>query len=58
MVIASQSFKIKLNKFSLFSFFVCVLNLILVITFFCRNVVWFYVFFEASLVPTLALILG
>nr|YP_009417598.1 NADH dehydrogenase subunit 4 [Steromphala umbilicaris]AQD17678.1 NADH dehydrogenase subunit 4 [Steromphala umbilicaris] len=58
MVIASQSFKIKFNKPSLFCFFVCVLNLILVITFFCSNVVWFYVFFEASLVPTLALILG
>nr|QGW36202.1 NADH dehydrogenase subunit 4 [Monodonta labio] len=58
MVLASQSVKIKKNKFSLFCFFVCVLNLILVMTFFCINVIWFYVFFEASLVPTLALILG
>lgn len=58
MVIARQSFKIKLNKPSLFCFFICLLNFILVVTFFCRNVVWFYIFFEASLVPTLALILG
>lgn len=58
IVLASQSVKIKKNKFSLFCFFVCVLNLILVMTFFCINVIWFYVFFEASLVPTLALILG
>nr|YP_009318355.1 NADH dehydrogenase subunit 4 [Stomatella planulata]AOZ71836.1 NADH dehydrogenase subunit 4 [Stomatella planulata] len=58
MLIASQSVKSKKNKSCLFSFFVCFLNLVLVLTFFSSNIIWFYVFFEASLVPTLALILG
>ncbi len=59
ILIASQKgVKTGLNKFSLFSGCVCVLNLILVVSFFCVDIVWFYVFFEASLVPTLFLILG
>nr|YP_009572104.1 NADH dehydrogenase subunit 4 [Umbonium thomasi]QBI37691.1 NADH dehydrogenase subunit 4 [Umbonium thomasi] len=58
MIIASQGVKISGNKSSLFCFMVCALNLILVMTFFCSNVLWFYVFFEASLIPTLGLILG
>nr|YP_005351154.1 NADH dehydrogenase subunit 4 [Tegula brunnea]AFB78104.1 NADH dehydrogenase subunit 4 [Tegula brunnea] len=59
MVVASQSgVKAKDNKFSMFSGCVCVLNVILVMTFFSCDIVWFYVFFEASLIPTLILILG
>nr|YP_010577071.1 NADH dehydrogenase subunit 4 [Tristichotrochus unicus]UZN92189.1 NADH dehydrogenase subunit 4 [Tristichotrochus unicus] len=58
MVVASQAVKIKCNQYNVFTLYICVLNLILVMTFFCANVIWFYVFFEASLVPTLFLILG
>nr|YP_009318368.1 NADH dehydrogenase subunit 4 [Omphalius nigerrimus]AOZ71849.1 NADH dehydrogenase subunit 4 [Omphalius nigerrimus] len=59
MVVASQSgVKVKNNKFSMFSGCVCILNIILVMTFFSCDIVWFYVFFEASLIPTLILILG
>lgn len=59
MVVASQrGVKVKNNKFSMFRGCVCILNIILVITFFSCDIVWFYVFFEASLIPTLILILG
>ena len=58
IIIARQNIKIKNNRFLIFSFFICVLNSILIITFFCSNIIWFYVFFETSLIPTLALILG
>nr|QIQ23128.1 NADH dehydrogenase subunit 4 [Rochia nilotica] len=59
MLMASQgSVKMKNNKFNIFSISVCILNLILILTFFSSNIIWFYVFFEASLIPTLILILG
>nr|YP_009306159.1 NADH dehydrogenase subunit 4 [Haliotis iris]AOP04365.1 NADH dehydrogenase subunit 4 [Haliotis iris] len=59
MLIASQgSVKSGLNKYSLFSGCVCALNFILMVSFFCVDIVWFYVFFEASLIPTFILILG
>jgi NADH-ubiquinone oxidoreductase chain 4 len=46
------------NKANAFSFFICLLNLVLTLTFFSRNIIWFYIFFELALVPTLVLILG
>nr|AHA84997.1 NADH dehydrogenase subunit 4 [Lunella aff. cinerea STW-2013] len=59
MIIASQTgIKGKMNKPSSFTFCISTLNLILTITFFSSNVLWFYVFFEASLIPTLILILS
>nr|YP_009434649.1 NADH dehydrogenase subunit 4 [Tectus pyramis]ATF29381.1 NADH dehydrogenase subunit 4 [Tectus pyramis] len=59
MVVASQSsVKVKRNKMNMFTFCICSLNLMLVMTFFSCNVIWFYVFFEASLIPTLMLILA
>nr|YP_009318316.1 NADH dehydrogenase subunit 4 [Astralium haematragum]AOZ71797.1 NADH dehydrogenase subunit 4 [Astralium haematragum] len=59
MMMASQSgVKMKQNKSNMFSLCICILNLILVMTFFSCNVIWFYIFFEASLIPTLILILG
>nr|DBA44231.1 TPA_asm: NADH dehydrogenase subunit 4 [Cyathermia naticoides] len=59
MLLAShKSVKIANNSSHLFSFFVCLLNLVLMMTFLCSNIMWFYVFFELSLVPTLILILG
>nr|QYF08446.1 NADH dehydrogenase subunit 4 [Lunella correensis] len=59
MMMASQSaVKMKNNKSSLFTLSICTLNLILIMTFFSSNAMWFYIFFEASLIPTLILILG
>nr|YP_009231988.1 NADH dehydrogenase subunit 4 [Tegula lividomaculata]AMA07349.1 NADH dehydrogenase subunit 4 [Tegula lividomaculata] len=59
MVMASQSgVKMKSNKALLFSSCICVLNFILIMTFYLCDIIWFYVFFEASLIPTLILILG
>nr|BDA99921.1 NADH dehydrogenase subunit 4 [Pirenella pupiformis] len=59
MKIASQSsVKTANNKVFSFSFFVLFLNLVLVITFLLSSVMSFYFMFEASLIPTLLLILG
>nr|YP_010281935.1 NADH dehydrogenase subunit 4 [Turbo cornutus]UKH51314.1 NADH dehydrogenase subunit 4 [Turbo cornutus] len=59
MMMASQlGVKSKDNKLTSFSSCICLLNLILIMTFFSSNIIWFYVFFEASLIPTLVLILG
>nr|QTT61338.1 NADH dehydrogenase subunit 4 [Tritia neritea] len=59
MMLASQnSVKISKNNYILFSMFVLALNLILVITFLSSSILIFYFLFEASLIPTLLLILG
>nr|QTT61169.1 NADH dehydrogenase subunit 4 [Tritia sp. e LAG-2017] len=59
MMLASQnSVKISKNNYFLFSTFVLVLNLILVTTFLSSSILVFYFLFEASLIPTLLLILG
>nr|YP_009169455.1 NADH dehydrogenase subunit 4 [Galeodea echinophora]AKL90652.1 NADH dehydrogenase subunit 4 [Galeodea echinophora] len=59
MMLASQnSVKINNNKSSIFSIFLLSLNLILVTTFLVSNSILFYFLFEASLIPTLLLILG
>nr|AOV83579.1 NADH dehydrogenase subunit 4 [Phasianella australis] len=59
MLLASQnSVKTNKNKSNPFSLVVSLLNLILMLTFFSANIYWFYIFFEASLIPTMALILG
>nr|QTT61273.1 NADH dehydrogenase subunit 4 [Tritia elata] len=59
MMLASQnSVKISKNNYLLFSMFVLALNLILVVTFLCSSILIFYFLFEASLIPTLLLILG
>lgn len=58
-MLASQlSVKKNKNHSSYFSLLVISLNLILIITFIISNPTWFYIFFEASLIPTLFLILG
>jgi NADH-ubiquinone oxidoreductase chain 4 len=46
------------NNFNLFILFVISLNVILIIAFSTSNLFSFYLFFEASLIPTLFLILG
>nr|QBC73215.1 NADH dehydrogenase subunit 4 [Pseudococculinidae sp. MNHN-IM-2013-40847] len=58
-LLASQtSVKKSNNKSSYFSLLVISLNLILTLTFMLSNPIWFYMLFEASLIPTLFLILG
>nr|YP_009509746.1 NADH dehydrogenase subunit 4 [Aeneator elegans]AXF46362.1 NADH dehydrogenase subunit 4 [Aeneator elegans] len=59
MMMASQnSVKILSNNYVMFSMFLLLLNLILVTTFLCSSSLLFYFLFEASLIPTLLLILG
>nr|QFG38951.1 NADH dehydrogenase subunit 4 [Cominella virgata brookesi] len=59
MMMASQnSVKVSNNNSSMFSVFVLMLNFILVTTFLCSSSLVFYFLFEASLIPTLLLILG
>lgn len=59
MIIARQRrVKITDNSQKLFSWLVLRLNLILVLAFCLRRIIHFYFFFEASLIPTLLLILG
>jgi NADH-ubiquinone oxidoreductase chain 4 len=54
------SFKILIGKeiFSLFNFLVIILIFILLLTFSVGEYLYFYFFFEASLIPTLIIILG
>nr|YP_010713649.1 NADH dehydrogenase subunit 4 [Erronea caurica]WDA98781.1 NADH dehydrogenase subunit 4 [Erronea caurica] len=59
MMIASQhSVKGSNNNYNLFVMFLVTLNLILVLTFMSSSILSFYFLFEASLIPTLLLILG
>nr|QTT61104.1 NADH dehydrogenase subunit 4 [Tritia tingitana] len=59
MMLASQnSVKISKNNYFLFSMFLLTLNLILIMTFLSSSILIFYFLFEASLIPTLLLILG
>nr|YP_010546330.1 NADH dehydrogenase subunit 4 [Clithon oualaniense]UYI29846.1 NADH dehydrogenase subunit 4 [Clithon oualaniense] len=59
MMIASQSSVLATNnKVNYFSFLIAFLNLVLLIVFMSSNLIWFYFSFEASLIPTLVLILG
>nr|QNN85792.1 NADH dehydrogenase subunit 4 [Euspira gilva] len=59
MMLASQtSIKIKKNNDLMFCTFLFLLTLILIIAFSMTSIMHFYFFFEASLIPTLMLILG
>nr|YP_010891536.1 NADH dehydrogenase subunit 4 [Desbruyeresia armata]WJK73072.1 NADH dehydrogenase subunit 4 [Desbruyeresia armata] len=59
MMMASQtSVKVFNNNPMLFSMLLLTLNLILIITFSLSSIMYFYFFFEASLIPTLMIILG
>nr|YP_009255709.1 NADH dehydrogenase subunit 4 [Tylomelania sarasinorum]AND97143.1 NADH dehydrogenase subunit 4 [Tylomelania sarasinorum] len=59
MLIASQnSVMVTKNNFTMFYLFVLILNFILVMTFSVSSILLFYFMFEASLIPTLLLILG
>nr|AXA45291.1 NADH dehydrogenase subunit 4 [Splendrillia sp. 2 MNHN IM 2013-9750] len=58
MLASQQSVKINNNNYHMFSNVVLTLNLILIITFMCSSSLLFYFMFEASLIPTLMLILG
>jgi len=59
ILLASQnSVKIKKNKRHLFTTFLIILSFILMLAFTVVNIIHFYFIFEASLIPTLILILG
>nr|AKL90673.2 NADH dehydrogenase subunit 4 [Columbella adansoni] len=59
MMLASQySVKSSENSYNLFSTFLLILNFVLVLTFLSSSSISFYFLFEASLIPTLLLILG
>ena len=59
MILARQS-RVKLanNKKNLFSFFLLTLTYVLLVAFSVSRVIHFYFMFEASLIPTLILVLG
>nr|QBM10934.1 NADH dehydrogenase subunit 4 [Onustus exutus] len=58
MIASQNSIKSAKNSFNKFSILLLLLNLILLISFYSSSVIVFYFFFEASLIPTLLLILG
>nr|QCF45687.1 NADH dehydrogenase subunit 4 [Pomacea maculata] len=59
MLLASQfDIKISMNSSTKFSLYILTLNLALVMAFSMTNTLMFYFMFEASLIPTLMLILG
>lgn len=58
MLASQYSVKRRNNRFNIFSIFLLCLNFILIITFLTSRRLIFYFLFEASLIPTLLLILG
>ncbi len=58
IIIARQKIFITQNKESFFFFFVIMLSIILILRFSFSNFLLFYIIFEASLIPTLFIILG
>nr|QFG38903.1 NADH dehydrogenase subunit 4 [Colus islandicus] len=58
MMASQQSVKTVDNNYLMFSSFLVLLNFILIATFLCSSSLLFYFLFEASLIPTLLLILG
>nr|YP_009170511.1 NADH dehydrogenase subunit 4 [Loliolus beka]ALE33715.1 NADH dehydrogenase subunit 4 [Loliolus beka] len=59
MFLASiYSVKFMNNKSLLFSFVVVVLSMVVIMYFLCSHIMYFYIFFEISLIPTLMLIIG
>lgn len=58
IIISRQNILNRKNKPKLFIFIILTLNLILTLTFSINNIITFYIIFEASLIPTLLLILG
>lgn len=58
IIIARQKFMLSRTKPIAFIFMVTSLTLVLIIAFYSSSLIVFYIFFEASLIPTLLLILG
>nr|YP_009378330.1 NADH dehydrogenase subunit 4 [Petrasma pervernicosa]ARH10762.1 NADH dehydrogenase subunit 4 [Petrasma pervernicosa] len=58
MILASYKIKNLNNSPNFFTIIVLLLNLSLLLSFSMSNMIWFYVFFELSLIPTLILILS
>lgn len=55
---SQQNVKISNNSPQIFIYFLLLLNTILLVAFRISRILWFYFFFEASLIPTLLIILG
>lgn len=58
IILARYKIKNLNNSPNFFTIIVLLLNLSLLLSFSIRNIIWFYVFFELSLIPTLILILS
>nr|YP_009927476.1 NADH dehydrogenase subunit 4 [Natula pravdini]QFG38978.1 NADH dehydrogenase subunit 4 [Natula pravdini] len=58
MILASIKIKNMNNYENIFLFLILILLLLLLCTFSSLNMIFFYIFFESSLIPTLLLILG
>lgn len=58
MVFASQKIYITGNSVKGFLIVILSLSIVLLLSFFTRNIIMFYILFEASLLPTLLLVLG
>nr|AJQ21369.1 NADH dehydrogenase subunit 4 [Doryteuthis opalescens] len=60
LMFLASSYSVKLldNKMLLFSHIVIVLALVVIMYFLCSHIMYFYIFFEISLIPTLMLIIG
>lgn len=58
MLASQHVVKLRKNNVNLFCNLILRLNFILILVFRIRNIIYFYFFFEASLIPTLCLILG
>lgn len=60
LIFLASNYSIKFinNKSLLFSYVVVLLGLVVILYFLCIHVIYFYIFFEISLIPTLILIIG
>nr|YP_010713419.1 NADH dehydrogenase subunit 4 [Alboglossiphonia lata]WDA96094.1 NADH dehydrogenase subunit 4 [Alboglossiphonia lata] len=57
MFLASMKIKLNYNEYYKFSLYVIMLNMILLLSFMSSNMLMFYIWFEASLIPTAILIM-
>ena len=60
LILLARTYSVKYikNKSDLFSVVVLSLCIVVILYFLCTNLIYFYIFFEISLIPTLILIIG
>jgi len=58
LLASNYSVKFRNNKRRRFSLIVLILCLVVILYFLCTHLIYFYIFFEISLIPTLMLIIG